>query len=336
MSSAAPAGDDAMATPPSHPWRRLFGWLLVVATLGFLALTIARQWDELSALEWRLEPLPFIGSIALLVATLGWGVWIWQRVLRRLGVAIALRPLLRIWFLATLARYVPGKIWQFVGAAQLARRYGVPAVPLVTSMVVHMGFTMAAAVILGTPLLAARLIADDRVALAVSVLVGLAVVVAVHPRPVNVGLDLLPRALHREVLRWEASWSYALLLLLWSVVSWIAYGAAFTLFAAAIFDVSIDAVPGLVAANAVAVLAGVLAVVAPAGLGARELALSFLLQPLLPVQGAGALLALLSRLWVMIGEVVGAGLSVLLAPIPRSQTSAVPPQGEARNADPQG
>lgn len=314
----APAAVDPQPDAPgAHPWRRLLGWLLVVATLGFLGLTVARQWDELSALEWRLEPLPFVASLLLLVATLGWGVWIWQRVLRRLGVPLALRPLMRIWFLATLARYIPGKIWQFVGAAQLARRYGVSALPLVTSMVVSMGFTMAAAALLGAPLLAFRLIDNDTIALGLSVLAGVAVLIGVHPRPVNLALDLLPRAFHREVLRWEASWGYALLLLFWSVLSWIAYGAAFSLFAASLFDVSLDAVPGLIAANAVAVLAGILAVVVPAGLGAREFALSLLLQPFLPVPGAGALLALLSRLWVMIGEVLGAGLSVLLAPLPR-------------------
>ena len=312
-----PFGDDGARPGPSNPGRRLLGWLLVVATLGFLGTTVARQWDELSAHEWRLEPLPFVTSLVLLVATLAWGVWIWQRVLRRLGVDVALRPLLRIWFLATLARYVPGKIWQYVGAAQLARRYGVPPIPLVTSMVVSMGFTMAAAVMVGTPLLAWRLFEDDHIAAVVSAAAGVGVLVAVHPRPVNLALDRLPRALHRQVLRWEASWSYALLLLFWSVLSWLAYGAAFTLFAASIFEVTIDAVPGLVAANAVAVLAGVLAVVVPAGLGAREFALSFLLQPLLPVPGAGALLALLSRLWVMIGEVAGAALSSVLAPVPR-------------------
>jgi hypothetical protein len=176
---------------------------------------------------------------------------------------------------------------------------------------------MAAAALIGAPLLAFRLIESDGGALAVSVLAAVAVVLAVHPRPVNFGLDLLPRALHRDVLRWEASWGYALLLLFWSLLSWIAYGAAFSLFAASLFDVSIDAVPGLIAANAVAVLAGILAVVVPAGLGAREFALSLLLQPFLPVPGAGALLALLSRLWVMLGELLGAGLSVLLAPLPR-------------------
>ena len=313
----SPAAIDPEQARAPHPWRRLVGWLLVAATLGFLGLTVAQQWDQLSALEWRLEPLPFVASLLLLVATLVWGVWIWQRVLRRLGVELALLPLIRIWFLATLARYVPGKIWQFVGAAQLARRYGVPALPLVTSMVVNMGFTMAAAALIGTPLLAWTFIDNDTVALAVSVLCGVAVVVGVHPRPVNLALDLLPRALHRDVLRWEASWSYAIALLFWSVLSWVAYGAAFSIFAASLFEVSMDAVPGLIAANAIAVLAGILAVVTPAGLGVRELALAQLLQPLLPVPGAGALLALLSRLWVVIGELLGAGLSILLAPAPR-------------------
>lgn len=316
----ASAASGVPADPAGRPrplWRRLLGWLLVAATLGFVGLTIARQREQLAGLDWQLEPLPLAGSLVLLIATFAWGVWIWQRVLRRLGVHVRLVPLLRIWFLATLARYVPGKIWQFVGAAQLARAEGIAPLPLVTSMIVNMGFTMAAAALLAAPLVAFQWLGGVAWAVAVGAVAAFAIVVAVHPRIMNFALDLAPRALHRDVLRWDASWGYGVLLLAWSLLSWIAYGAAFTLFAAAIFDIDASVVPGFVAANAVAVLAGILVVVAPAGLGARELTLTAVLEPWLPFAGAAALLALLSRLWVTAGELLGAGLSVLLARLRR-------------------
>lgn len=308
-----PPGNESGSVPPRRRWLpRLLGWALVAATLGFLGLTIARHRDELAALQWRIEPLPLAASLALLALTLGWGVWIWQRVLLRLGERVPLRPLLRIWFLASLARYVPGKVWQFVGAVQLGRGYGIAALPIVTSMVVSMGFTMAAALLIGAPLLAFQFL-DDGGAVALSIACAVLVLSAVHPAPMNAALRLIPRTLHRDVLRWTGGWADGLLLLFWSVLSWVAYGCAFSLFAASIFDVAASAVPAFIAANAIAVLAGIVAVVAPAGLGVREYTMNVLLEPWLPAAGAAALLAVLSRLWVVAGELLGAGLSVLVA-----------------------
>lgn len=303
---------------------RIVGWLLAVATLGFLGVTIARQRHQLAAIDWRLDPLPLVASLALLVLTLGWGVWIWQRVLRRLDVRVALGPLLRIWFLASLARYVPGKIWQFVGAAQLGRRYGIAALPIVTSMILSMGFTMAAAFVIGAPLLAFLLLENDAAATAVSLAACALALVSVHPRPMNFALGLMPRTLHRDVLSWSGSWGYGVMLLVWSALSWVAYGTAFSLFAAAIVDVPLTVVPAFIAANAIAVLTGILAVVVPAGFGVRELTMSFLLEPHLPAAGAAALLAVLSRVWVIVGELLGAVISLVFA-------RNIPPVGGSRS-----
>lgn len=309
----APDGGAAAAAPRRSRLRRLLGWALVAATLGFVGLTIARHRAELAAVDWRIQALPLLGSVALLLLALGWGIHIWGRILVHLGVRLPFPAALRIWFVASLARYVPGKVWQFVGAAQMGRAYGIGAVTMVTSLVLSTGYTMAASVVLGLPFLAFRFIESDAAATALSALGIAATLVAVHPRATNAALALVPRALHRDVLSWGASWGASIVLLLGSVVSWLMYGVAFTVFAMAVLDVDAGMVPAFIAVNAIAVLAGVAAIVAPAGLGAREVTLTVLLQPYLPTAGAAALLAVLARIWVIAAEVAGAALAVALA-----------------------
>ncbi|NIP82960.1 MAG: hypothetical protein GWM90_28525, partial [Gemmatimonadetes bacterium] len=70
--------------------------------------TIARHWHELRAYEWSADPIRLGASVALLLLVFGWGVWVWKVLLGHLGVRVPFPPLLRLWFLSTLARYVPG------------------------------------------------------------------------------------------------------------------------------------------------------------------------------------------------------------------------------------
>ena len=51
----------------------------------------------------------------------------------------------RIWFLSNLARYLPGKVFQFIAVAQLSRGAGLSGAVLLTAMLVHTGITLLSA-----------------------------------------------------------------------------------------------------------------------------------------------------------------------------------------------
>lgn len=293
-------------------WNTVAGAAIFAATLLFLGLTVARQWRELAAFQWSVDPVRLTLSVAALLVVFCWGVWVWQLLLRHLGVRVPFPALLRLWFLSGLARYVPGKIWQFVGAAQLGRGMGLDPVPLLTSMLIHTGLLIASAAAVAGPFMALTE-ADSGLAIVAmsAATLGLAAA-AVHPRVLNAALRLVPRALHRDVLRWRGSWPHGLTLLGLFMVAWLGNGGAFALLVSALVEIPVQAVPGLVAANAIAVAAGILVFVVPAGLGAREAVLTLLLSPYAPGAGVAALLAVASRLWVLAAELIGALLSLAL------------------------
>ena len=290
-------------------WRTGLAVMLVAAAAVFLGLTIARNWRELAAFDWRVQWIQLAASVLALTAVLGWGVVVWKWVLDRFEhPPVGVGTLLRIWFASNLARYIPGKIWQFVGAAELARAAGLSRVVVLSSMVVHVGFSLLSAAAVS----AAALAAWDAVPLPSFPLVLLAgaSLFLVHPAVINAGLRLVPSAVHDDVLRWNGSWLHGLILLGLSVFSWALYGLAFALFLDAIIEIPAAAVFPLLGVNALSFLAGYLFPL-PAGLGARESAMALLLRPLAPV-GVAAVAAMVSRLWTIAAELLGAALVLLL------------------------
>ena len=291
--------------------RRLAGRLLAIALVGaavvFLGRTIARNADALRDFDWSVRPGLLALSVVAHLLVLSWGVVVWQRVLQHTTTAPAGVPaLLRIWYLSASARYIPGKIWQFVAAAQLAGRAGLSSAAVLTSMAIQIGFTLLAAVLVS----AATLPLPDSWPVGRPLLVAATTIGALlfsHPLVLRTAIGLIPRALHRDVVAWRGGWADGVVLLALSVVSWLLYGGAFWLFVSALVDLPARALLPLAGVNALSFLAGYVVLIAPAGLGAREVAMTALLAPLVPTYVA-AVVAILSRLWTIATELIGAGI----------------------------
>jgi uncharacterized membrane protein YbhN (UPF0104 family) len=284
---------------------------IVAAAAAFLYATISRNWSELTRFEWSVDPVLFGASLLLHVGVLGWGVYIWSRVLACLDApVVGYGPLLRIWSASNLTKYIPGAVWQFMTAAHLSRGRGLPAVVALTSMLLHVGFSLLAALAVSAVMLPIDPAFGPLGLVWVRVAMLVVAVAAVHPALLNAGLRLVPRALHRQVLVWSGSWARGLWLLTLSVVSWIVYGVAFSLFVAALAPISMAAVLPLTAVNALSFTAGYVALLAPGGIGVRESAMTVLLAPLLPL-GVAAVLAIAARLWSIAAELLLAGAGLL-------------------------
>lgn len=291
--------------------RRLAAFLLVAAAAAFLGLNIQRNWAQLRAFDWSVSLPAMAASVVGLAVVLAWGVVVWSRVLARFShPPVPLATLLRIWFLSNLARYVPGKVWQFVSAAELARQAGLSRAVLLTSMAVHVAFSLLAAVVVAVATLPGTLLPTSFPALPTTALVTLVAVVLVHPAVLNGLLRLVPPALRGDVLVWQGRWRDGVELLALSVLSWELYGAAYALFVDAVVDIPAAATLPLAGVNALSFVTGYLVFVTPGGLGAREAAMALLLRPFAP-EGVASLVAVASRLWMIAAELLGAGLVML-------------------------
>jgi uncharacterized membrane protein YbhN (UPF0104 family) len=291
-------------------WRRAAAAVLIAATVWWVGRLITENWTEVRRFEWRADVPLLAASVVAHVAVLAWGVWVWSRVLRHFEHApVGLGVLQRIWFLSNLARYVPGKVFQFLALAQLSRSAGLAAPVLLTSVLVHTGFALLSAVVTAAWTLPSGIVGiGDPWLPRVAVTAG--AILAVHPGFLNRILAVVPRLLKKEVIRWNAGWMDGLALLGLSVVSWAVYGVAYQMFMASLADVPWRLLPQMAGVNALSFFVGYLSPL-PGGAGLREVTMTGLLKPYLP-DGVAAVMSLASRLWTIAAELIGGGL-VLLA-----------------------
>ncbi len=296
-----------------RPWaRRLLGLGLVAAALYFLGRTVASNAADLRGFDWRLDPLLLAASLVVHVAVLVWGVWVWSLITRRFaGEAMPFPALLRVWSFSNAARYIPGTVWQFVAAAELARGEGLGRGRLLLSMAVHVGMVLVAAVGLAVATLPWDALGAGWIGTW-----GLAalplLLVAVHPAVLNLALRTLARVTRREAARWTGSWLDGVLLLALETASWVLYGVAFWLFLRSVAPIPAGALLPLAGVNSLSFAAGWVVFFAPGGIGVRETAMTLLLGPFVPAAVA-AVLSVLSRLWTVAAEVLLAGVALLVA-----------------------
>jgi hypothetical protein len=282
--------------------RRLVSIGLVALGLGFLGATVFRNQAELRAFDWDVRWDILVVSLVLHLGVLAWGVFIWSRVLHHFGSArLAYPRLLRIWAWSNITRYVPGGVWQFLTAAQMSRDAGLPAVLALTSMLVHVSVTLLAAAVAAALTLPYGVAGLEFAAPWLRAVVLAASVALVHPAVLNLALRAATRLMRREVLRWNARWRDGILLLGMSLVSWVVYGGAYSLFVGSLVPLPPGAFVPLIAVNALAFTAGYLVVLAPGGVGVREAAMAVLLTPVLPI-GVAAIVSVAARLWSIAAE----------------------------------
>ena len=217
----------------------------------------------------------------------------------------------RIWFLSNLARYVPGNVWSYVGAVELGRREGVARRTTLAVMALTQVLSVGVAVLAGLPVLLAERARLGRPALlgVVVVAVGAALAALFRRQLLALARRRLPGFDPADL---TPSAGTVVLLVVGYAVYWAITGLAFAALMASLAPLAAGDIPLVVAAYAAAYAAGFLALLTPAGLGIREGVLVVALAPVLPA-GPALVVALVSRLWMMLVELAGAAVTHLLA-----------------------
>jgi uncharacterized membrane protein YbhN (UPF0104 family) len=302
---------DADSVPSKAPGRSRWLTAVVLAVVaGFFVATLAARWNDVISLKWRLDPGLFAVATVLLALSYGLVALLWGLALRRYaGTRTSAGA--RIWFLSNLARYVPGNIWSYVGAVELARREGVARRVTLAVMALTQVLSVGVAVAAGLPVLLAERARLGRPALlgavVVAALAGLAVLF--RGKLLELARRRMPGFDPRELT--PAAGTVAWLVAGYAVY-WAVTGLAFAALVAALHPLEAGDVPVVVAAYAAAYAAGFLALLTPAGLGVREGVLVVALAPVLPA-GPALVVALVSRVWMMLVELAGAAVAHLVA-----------------------
>jgi len=288
-------------------WRGLqfiAGALLV----GLAARSIAANWQSLRAqpIEWQLSTGWIAASVLVVFASYAVLIEAWRRVVLSMGERLAFFPAARIWFLASLGKYVPGKVWAVAGAAVLAQRAGVdPSVAVAGALVLQvLALASGAAVVALTAGEVFQTVGQGATPIAAAVIfLSLLGVAALTSQPF---LDRIGRLLPGSWPRPRAIPAGMLVVaFVANVLAWIGYGGALLLLARGLLPGVVLSLPQAIGVFTCSYLVGFVALFAPGGLGPRESVFLLMLTGEIGLKPAAAL-ALASRLLLTGTEVLPA------------------------------
>lgn len=286
---------------------------LGLLVLGFLVLYVASQWSELQERDVRIDLVWLTPAVAVVILVHVQAAYGWDLLLRALGHYLKPVRAQMVWGQSVIARYVPGTVLMLVGRVLLAEREGVPRRTTFASMIYEQGIQVAAATLLGSyALLGTNELAgwERGIALAIPPLM----LVFVHPRVFGPLAGRALRALGREPLPRLLPFRVVLMLLVYYIFAWAAYGLGAYVAGQVVFDLELADLPAVIAAQSLGYTASVVTVIFPGGLGVRDTAFALVLKP--AVGGSFALAAAIAiavRLVSIIGEVIYVGGATLWA-----------------------
>ncbi len=298
-------------------WRRrltvLARVLFLGSALGILVWQLAG--DGAGALDAVHKiGLPAVaGSFLAAAVGLGASGLAWRSLLRGLGAPLGLHDAARVFFTGQIGKYLPGAVWAYVAHARLGREHGVAASRTTAASVLFVvAHTATGAVVAGLVLPFATGDVSDRFGW-VAVLAP-RLLASLHPRLVLPVLRLVHRVLGRGSPPERVRGPAVLRALGWLAVTWMGYGLSMLLLLQPVARSDTHALlpvalGGFALAWTVGFLAAGVLVVAPAGLGVREVALLMVLAPVVAGGGAVTAVVLLSRVvhtvsdgaWALVG-----------------------------------
>lgn len=277
----------------------------MVAVVAALVWGVARSWSEISVDLRRVDATALVVSTALAAL----GTWLtmlgWRVLLADLGSPLHLAPAGGVFFVGQLGKYLPGSVWTVFAQADMAAHLHVPRRRTGVAGLVTIGLSVLTGLLVGLPAIPHLLRASSGgtgwLLLAVPVLAVLCWPPLLN-RLISRGLTML----RREPLEHEFSARAILTTVALYLAAWLCFGGHTLVLARSVGDAS---APGLTVAAltgyALAATLGMLTVILPAGLGAREGLLTLVLASAMPVS-AGTAVAILSRFVITLVDVLAA------------------------------
>lgn len=277
---------------------------VAVAVWRLVATDRASIWTTI--VQVGLGRLVLSGLMALIATWASWRCW--YSVAAALQADLESQVARRLFFVSQLGKYVPGAVWPMLLQAQAARAHGWRRAGLGAAYLL----TLAISVLTGAVVAALTLgMANPQVLSRYWW-----VLIAIPLMLVLLSPSLLPALISRvlgasgrpplaEKLTWGASRRASL----WALLMWVALGAHIAILALPISSWSQEVVLQSIGGMALAFVAGLVAVVAPAGVGVRDLILGVTVGAVTtPVIGLAV--ALVSRVALLLCDV---GLAAAVA-----------------------
>ena len=292
-------------------------WAIVIAIFFFLGRMVWENWIQVKEAPLTFNPFLLLLSTLIFVLSYFIQIWAWYLITLKLGIAVSIYETLESWFYSQLGKYLPGKVWLLLGRFYFYESKGKSKKAISIALYLE---TI-------TVIMAAGLIFLATLALFKEVrpfysgktfwwflIPFILAFVAIHPRVLQKIFNWILVRFKREHVSLSISYSNILWILFVCIVSWVVGGVGFYLFVDSVYSVAPQYILFLTGALAISSILGLVAIIAPSGLGVREGALVYLLSFIMPVSVA-VIISILTRIWMTLIEIGLIGVVYLLSKI---------------------
>ncbi len=271
--------------------KAVIGVVALIVVVFFFILR-AKATTENLVLHWQPLSIVNIGlAFVIVLASFGLAAGLWGVLIRLLGGRVSWRETLRIYFLSSLPRYIPGSVWGYVGRTYLIEQQGVRRAVAVLSTLVEVGLFVGSGLTMGLFYWLQPGAAG---------LVGAAIALAMV-----IGLTIAPLAVNREQRFQVLVLIVATATVMGYMIFWAIYGLSIMALIHALVPIISGAeIVSILSGFAVAWLAGFLAVFVPGGLGVREAGIALILEPI-----TGSVVAIFTAI---LSRLINLGVDALL------------------------
>jgi len=281
---------------------------IALITLAAVVYAVVHNWADVSVHLDKISWTTFVWS----TLAAGIGTWLtmigWKTLLRDLGSDLHIAPASGVYFVGQLGKYLPGSLWSVLVQADIASHLKVPRRRTAVTGLLALGLALLTGLLVGLPA-ASFLLTSTSSGFDWWLLLGIPILVVLCvPKLLNAIIDKMLRTIKREPLEHGLSAGAVLRAVVIFVLVWVAFGVHTLLLAQAVAgDASPhpDLTTAAMTGYALSVSLGMLTIVLPAGLGAREGLLTLILSTAMPTPAAAAV-AIMSRFIVTIVDVVAA------------------------------
>jgi uncharacterized membrane protein YbhN (UPF0104 family) len=300
--------------PSSRPLRIALQLGVAILIFGFLVVTVADQWGELKDKGVQFELIWLLPALAVLPLFYVLGAVGWDLILRFLGYRLSPVRAQVAWGQPLLARYVPGSVLYLLGRLVLSERAGVPRRITLASIVYEQAISAAAGVAFASYFLISHPDLQGQPLRWAVVLVVPAAIVVLSPRVFGPLSSRVLRAFGREPLPEMLPLRGVITMLAFYGLNWAVASVGVYFAARSVHYIPPDKILVVGSAQAFGVVAAMVTLVAPAGLGVRDAAFAWAVKVALPSGSfaVGAVIAIAVRATLTVVELIYVGVVTLL------------------------
>ncbi len=281
---------------------------IILVCFFFLGRVLHRNLGELSSYQWSLKPGLVVLSFPLLIANLAISSFAWKRVLLLFGARLPFQQCFKIMFVSALGKYLPGKVWPYLGQMYLSGKAEIPRSVTLLSILLLFGISSLVGLL---AFISSLFFWGGFSVIEVSLLLSgftAFILIILSPRVLNRLLRTLAFVGNRfreglipQGVTVRGGLGDVSKIILIFVANWVVFGIALHLLANSFYHFDISQTVILCGIFALSVIAGTVSFFVPAGLGVREGIISYLLGSFIPLPVA-ILISLVLRVWLILGE----------------------------------